>query len=82
MEGMIGLRHPMQRRRRPEVFDDGFEQLHVSQIIAGALHKQHRNMDIGQMFRPIGRRLARRMQRKAQEGQSMDAGQRLKRLRL
>jgi hypothetical protein len=39
-------------------------------------------MDIGQVFGPIAGRLACRMQRKAQERQSMDAIERRRRLRL
>lgn len=72
----------MQRSRWPEAFDDRLQQAHLRQTIAAALHEQHRDPDIGKVLGAIARRLARRMQRKAEERQSIDAIERRARLRL
>jgi hypothetical protein len=79
---MIGIPDQMQRRRRPEAGNNRFKQRRFCKGVTGALQKQHRDMNIGEMFRPIAGRLARRMQRKTQERKPMDAGQRRNCLRL
>src|SRR6202790_4526040 len=82
MEGMIGLLHEMQRRRCPEAFDDRLEQRELRKLVAGALDEEHGDPDIRQVPGPCIGRLAGRMQRKAEEGKSVDAGKRRARLRL
>ena len=72
----------MQRRPRPEALDHGFEQRQLRELVVGALHEQHRDLDIGEVFGAIVGRLAGRMQRKAEKRQPVDAGERRCRLRL
>src|ERR1019366_4298195 len=53
-----------------------------STSVARALQKEHRAMDIGKMLRALERWLACGMQRKADEDEAANAGQRLLGLRL
>jgi hypothetical protein len=46
------------------------------------LQEQHRHLDVEQMLAALARRLFRRMQRKAEEGEAAHAGQRRRGLRL
>jgi hypothetical protein len=61
--------------------DHGAEKVEISQLIAGALEKQHRNADAREMARARVARAACRMKREAEEDQFPDA-QRLQRLGL
>src|SRR6267154_1066363 len=79
---MIGALDTMQRRRWPEPVDNGFEQRQLREVVAGALQKQHRDVNIGEVSGAVAGWLAGRMQRKAQEGKAVDAGQWRRRLRL
>src|SRR5260370_7792415 len=72
----------MQRHHLPEAFDHGFEKVKFGECIACSLQEQHGNADIGEMFCPIAGRLSRGVQRKAEERQSLYAGERRDRLRL
>ena len=49
VKGMIGGFDTMQRRRWPKALDQGFQQLQLRKTVAGALHKKHRHMDIGEV---------------------------------
>ena len=79
---MIGILEQMQRCALPQALGDRNKQLHVSQLVARTLKKQHRDVDVEQMHRAFIRRTLGRMQGKAEEGQTPDAGQRRSRLRL
>ena len=65
-----------------QAVDDRLKQLHVRQLVARTLKKQHWDVHVGQMHRAFIRRTLGRMQGKAEEGQTSDAGQRRSRLRL
>jgi len=43
---MISLLDKMQRRGCPEALHQGLKQLQLRKLIAGALHKEHGDMDI------------------------------------
>ncbi len=81
-EGVIGAVDDDQLGRRRERANDRFEQRQIGQLVARALQEQHRHPDPRQVLGPRRGRLAGRVERKADEDDGAQAGQRLGRLGL
>jgi hypothetical protein len=79
---MIGVLDGMQRGRRAEPLYHGFDQLRFRELVAGALDKEHRELDLAEVFCPFHGWLAGRVQRKSNERKTTDARERGDRLRL
>jgi len=71
---MIRVGKKMESREVAAALDHRAKLVEMSQLVAGALEKEHRNRDIGQMCGPIVRRPARRVQREPEEDEPDDAG--------
>ena len=82
VEGMIGVLEEPQRRALAEPFRQRRQQREVRQRVAGSLQEQHRDLHVEQMLGALVRRLARRMQREAEEDEAADSRQRRRGLRL
>src|SRR5438045_1463017 len=82
MEGMISLVDRHQRGTETQPGNDRTPQLELRQFVLCALDEEHRYLNLGKVIRARTRRLARRMQRKPKEDQTLDLRQRLDRLGL
>jgi len=82
MKGMIRVLKQFQRGSWAELLAERLKKFHARQLIARALQEQHGNLHIEEVFRPVRRRLAGRMQRKSKEDQATHSGKRRQRLRL
>ena len=82
VERVVGVVEELQRRARAELGDQRLQQAQIRQLVARALQKEHRHVHVEEVLRALVRRLARRMQREAKEGEADHAGQRAERLRL
>jgi hypothetical protein len=66
----------VQRRPLAKLFDHGFQQFQVGELITVALQEQHRNPHLGQVLRSFVGRPAGSMQREAQKHEPSNAGKR------
>ena len=66
----------------PSAVDDGPQPAEVGELVARPLQEQHRNVDVREMRGALVGRLARGVQREAEEHEPANAGDRRNRLRL
>jgi hypothetical protein len=71
--GLVELR---QLRTGAQADDKGSQEREFRELVAGPLQEEHRNRDVGKVSAALVRRLARRMQRKADEDESAHTRQR------
>src|SRR5262245_17654780 len=79
---MIGILKELERRASAKLFTRAFQKLQFRKFIAGALQEEHQDLHIKQVLRAVDRWFAGWMERKSQENQAADSGQRRLRLRL
>lgn len=76
MKGVVGPFEEMKCRARPEFFAHWTKQIEVSELVASALKKKHRNADTFEMLATFGARATGRMQRKPKKDQPAHAFER------
>src|SRR5262249_38105323 len=82
MKRMVGRWKKFEGSTCAKLFDEGFQQFQLSKLVATALQEEHRDLYLEQVLCPLCRRLARRMQGKAQENKTLHAEERRCGLRL
>ena len=79
---MVGVFDDLERRTLAERLHERLQQREVGELVACALQEQHRDLHVGQVLAALVRRLARRMQREADEDDAAHTAQRRCGLRL
>lgn len=74
-ERMVRFGNELERRARAEPLDEGPKEDQAREVVARSLQEKHRNLHVQEMLAALVGWTAWRMQRKAQENETADAGQ-------
>src|SRR5438046_8342354 len=76
VEGVIRVDDELERRARAEPLDQGAQQKRAREIVARSLQEEHRDLHVEEMPAALVRWTSGWVQRKSQEDETADAGQR------